>query len=331
MRICDNDDEATLTEESRKHHYDVFLGEYTYMGTVSDEFDATMRNVLTRNTPTVLESFTEEVSYAVNRHIGACKDWTPVVARAAACRIVSLMSGRAFVGLPLSRDEDWVESTVNYTANVSMAWMVLKMIPQPIRYFVAPFLPQVRSLKKQKRTTEMKLAPLIAEKRDTSAKEKKKVEESVGGNVIEWFISQYRDIPTVQELARDQLLVTFASIYNLSNALTYIIFDLAATAPEDVEAMRQEIFDVVGEDGTIDKNSLAKLKKLDSFVKESQRLAPPSLGKCYSTVTSHISHHLTFISQYSTYRHQPRWPQDLNRPCPSNRHANDSHEPLHQP
>lgn len=260
------------------------------MGTVSEEFDATMRNVLTRNTPTVLESFTEEVSYAVNRHIGACKDWTPVVARAAACRIVSLMSGRAFVGLPLSRDEDWVESTVNYTANVSMAWMVLKMIPQPIRYFVAPFLPQVRSLKKQKRTTEMKLAPLIAEKRDASAKEKKKSEETVGGNVIEWFISQYRDIPTVQELARDQLLVTFASIYNLSNALTYIIFDLAATAPEDVEAMRQEILDVVGEDGIIDKNSLAKLKKLDSFVKESQRLAPPSLGKCFLR-----SHYINFI------------------------------------
>ena len=249
------------------------------MGTVSDEFDATMRNVLTRNTPTVLESFTEEVDYAVDRHIGSCKDWTLVVARAAACRIVSLMSGRAFVGLPLSRDEDWVESTVNYTANVSMAWMVLKMIPQPIRFFVAPFLPQVRSLKKQKRTTEMKLTPIIAEKRSSSVSEKKKKEENVGGNVIEWFISQYRDIPTVQELARDQLLVTFASIYNLSNALTYIIFDLAATAPEDVEAMRQEILDVVGENGTIDKNSLAKLRKLDSFVKESQRLAPPSLCK----------------------------------------------------
>ena len=97
--------------------------------------------------------------------------------------------------------------------------------------------------------------------------------------MLEWFISQYSRTPNAQQLGRDQLLATFASIYNLSNALSYIIFDLAALDPEDVELMREEVLQHVPAEGRIDKMNLPKLKRLDSFAKESQRLSPPSLGK----------------------------------------------------
>jgi len=275
---------------SRKHHYDVFLGEYTSMGTKADEFDSVMRNVLTRNTPAVLASFVAEVDYAVSQNIGFCKNWTIIKPRHAMSRVASLMSGRAFVGLPLSRDEEWVEATVNYTQNVSWAWMILTTLPKPIRFVLAPFLPQVRALKRQRTINEEKLAPLLAaknQKESSGGPVEKKAKPSTndagdgeGGAVLDWLISQYSHPPSVRELGRDQLLATFASIYNLSNALTYVVFDLAATAPEDVEAMRQEVLDVLGDKGgIIDKNSLVKLRKLDSFAKESQRLNPPSLGK----------------------------------------------------
>ncbi|KAI1105355.1 cytochrome P450 monooxygenase [Jackrogersella minutella] len=268
----------------KKHHYDVFLGEYTYMGTKADEFDSTMRNVLTRNTPAVLASFTAEVGYAVDRVIGGCQDWTAIKPRYAMSRMASLMSGRAFVGLPLSRKEEWVEATVNYTGNVSRAWLVLRLIPWPIRYFVAPFLSQVKSLKRSRAVNEEHLAPLLAEKQSSKAKDKKS--GVPGGDMLNWFTSQYSQPPTVKQLGRDQLLATFASIYNLSNALTYIVFDLAATDPQDVEQMRAEVMEHVPEDGRIDKSNLPKLKKLDSFAKESQRLCPPSLVNIPRIVTN---------------------------------------------
>ncbi len=247
------------------------------MGTKADEFDNAMRYTLTRNTAAVLESFVDEVHYAITQQIGACEDWTAIKPRHAMSRVASIMSGRAFVGLPLSREEAWVEATVNYTQDVSRAWMVLKLIPQPIRFFAAPFLPQVRSLKNHLAINEQLLAPLLKERgaADRAADKEKKIP---GGNMIDWFIAQYKTSPTIQQLGRDQLLATFASIYNLSNALSYIIFDLAASRPEDVQAMREEVLEVVGANGSIDKNSLVKLKKLDSFAKESQRLSPPSLG-----------------------------------------------------
>ncbi|PSK42017.1 Cytochrome P450 52A13 [Elsinoe australis] len=258
----------------KKHHYDVFLGEYFYMGTKADEFDGTMRNVLTRNTPAVLASFNAEVEYAINKMIGPCKEWTAIKPRYAMSRVASIMSGRTFVGLPLSRQEDWVEATVNYTTGVSKAWMILRMIPWPIRFFGAPFLPQVRVLKQRRAINETKFAPVIEEKRIGLKKDKK----IPGGDMLEWFISQYSHPPNAQDLGRDQLLTTFASIYYLSNALPYIIFDLAALDQGDLELMREEVLRHVPANGNIDKMDLPKLKSLDSFAKESQRLSPSSLA-----------------------------------------------------
>jgi cytochrome P450 len=243
------------------------------MGTKAPEFDESMRYDLTRNTPTVLASFVAEVKYAVEENFGRPSEWTAFQPRASMSRIASLMSGRAFVGLPLSRDETWVQSTVTYTQDVTRAWLVLRMIPWVIRPLVAPFLPQVRSLKNQRRMTEKRLKPLL------DHPEKQNSGGEPGGDMLRWFRQRYPNNPTAKQLARDQLLATFASIYNLSNALTYLLFDLASY-PEHIEPLRAELQEVLkGE--RINKENIQKLKKLDSFIRESQRLSPPSLGELF--------------------------------------------------
>ncbi|KAJ5249274.1 hypothetical protein N7468_000725 [Penicillium chermesinum] len=262
----------------KKHHHDVFLGEYTYMGTKAPEFDEAMRYDLTRNTPTVLASFVAEVKYAVEENFGRPSEWTAFQPRESMSRIASLMSGRAFVGLPLSRDKTWVQSTVTYTQDVTRAWLVLRMIPWVIRPFVAPFLPQVRSLKNQRRMTEKRLKPLL----DNAENQNNPSEP--GGDMLRWFRQRYPKNPTAKQLARDQLLATFASIYNLSNALTYLLFDLASY-PEHIEPLRAELQEVL-KGGRINKENIQKLKKLDSFIRESQRLSPPSLANMPRIVTN---------------------------------------------
>jgi cytochrome P450 len=240
------------------------------MGTKAPEFDEAMRYDLTRNTPTVLASFVAEVAYAVEQSFGQPREWTSFQPRSCMSRIASLMSGRAFVGLPLSRDETWSQATVTYTQDVTRAWLVLRMIPWPIRVLIADLLPQVRSLKNQRRMTEKKLKPLL---------ENPPSQESnvPGGDMLRWFRQRYPGNPSPKQLARDQLLATFASIYNLSNALTYLLFDLASY-PEHIEPLRAELQEVLhGE--SINKENIQRLKKLDSFIRESQRLSPPSLGK----------------------------------------------------
>lgn len=77
------------------------------------------------------------------------------------------------------------------------------------------------------------------------------------------------------------LTVSFGSIHTTTNALTFMFLDLA-TRPEYTQPLRDEIEEVVKEDRVeADENgvlkfkqsSLAKLKKLDSFMKESSRMS----------------------------------------------------------
>ena len=67
-----------------------------------------------------------------------------------------------------------------------------------------------------------------------------------------------------------------AAIDTSSLALQHIVIDLASYS-QYIPELREELDSVLREesDWQLHKNSIPKLKKLDSFIKESQRLNPP--------------------------------------------------------
>lgn len=77
-------------------------------------------------------------------------------------------------------------------------------------------------------------------------------------------------------------LVSWVSIHSVTFAVTRAIYDLT-TEPEYFEPLRQEIEEVLKKDGfqtdsqgrrIMERTSYVKLRKLDSFLKESMRLCP---------------------------------------------------------
>lgn len=72
-----------------------------------------------------------------------------------------------------------------------------------------------------------------------------------------------------------QLSLTVAAIHATTEALTTALADLV-TYPEITPLLREEIIRVVSEEGW-SKQTLYKMKLMDSFLKESQRLHPVSL------------------------------------------------------
>ena len=72
-----------------------------------------------------------------------------------------------------------------------------------------------------------------------------------------------------------QLSLTVAAIHATTEALTCAMADLVAH-PSVIHELRQEIIQVVGEAGWT-KQALYKMKLMDSFLKESQRMHPVSL------------------------------------------------------
>ncbi|KAI5119873.1 hypothetical protein M0805_008544 [Coniferiporia weirii] len=76
---------------------------------------------------------------------------------------------------------------------------------------------------------------------------------------------------TVEALTHRILTLNFAAVHTSSNSFTHALFHLAAR-PEYIEQLRAEIERVIDEEGWT-KLAMSKMRKLDSFMKESQRFS----------------------------------------------------------
>ena len=79
------------------------------------------------------------------------------------------------------------------------------------------------------------------------------------------------------KLAHRLLVMSLASSFTTTMGVTQAFFDLCAR-PEYIEPLREEVRGAVQTGGGMwSKTALTKMRKLDSFVRESQRMNPPSL------------------------------------------------------
>jgi cytochrome P450 len=243
---------------------------------------------LTRHITSNLDGLQDEIRYGFDKEIGPCEDWTPVYLYYKLARIIALMSGRVFVGLPLSREEEWIDATVNYTRDVMLAREAIIAKPPIIRDLVARFLPAVRSVKRYGERGAVFLAPLIKEilAREANGKTfEPSPEEESRGTMVAWMLKYAKD-RSVRTIADAQMSLSFAAIFTTTATVSQAIFDLVSR-PEYIQPLRDEIRRVVDEDGYDDvagmtrklkKQSIPKLRKLDSFLKESQRFSPPGFA-----------------------------------------------------
>ena len=105
--------------------------------------------------------------------------------------------------------------------------------------------------------------------------------ESRPQDMLQWL----EDASTGEDLAPErivdqQLGLSFASTHGTTNLAVNVIYDLAARWDEYAHELRSEIETALDEDGgLILKSTPLKLSKLDSFIKESQRMNPGSARK----------------------------------------------------
>lgn len=103
-------------------------------------------------------------------------------------------------------------------------------------------------------------------------------------DTIGWMveISQGKQIDYVAA----QLSLTVAAIHATTEALTTALVDLV-TYPEIIPRLREEIIQVITEEGWT-KQTLYKLRFMDSFLKESQRLHPVSFYQNFLYISIYL-------------------------------------------
>lgn len=159
--------------------------------------------------------------------------------------------------------------------------MTLRAFPPFFRPFLDFFLPSSWKYRACIRQGKKILAPEIRQRRfrETTDPNYEKPQDLLQAMMDLSTPGQKDSDP--EDLAYRQLVMSLAAVHTTGSALAQVIFDLTAR-PEYFDILREEVNQIVAEDGEgWGKQSLNKMRKMDSFFRESQRFNPPSLRMSY--------------------------------------------------
>ncbi|KAF2017328.1 cytochrome P450 monooxygenase-like protein [Aaosphaeria arxii CBS 175.79] len=235
---------------------------------ISHSVKADLTPALVRLNPIICQ----EVDEAVKEELPPCEDWTTVYIYMKLVHIVAKVSGRVFVGPELCRDQDYLDSGINYTMELIGAQQAIKLMHPWLRPFLASRLPQVKNLRRREKLAKQFLEPVVQARRNAE----KDPDYEKPDDLLQWFLNRTNDygIDSTAYIAQMQLGTIFAAIHTTTLTTTNILYTLAVK-PEYIEPMRDEIRQAMADnDGIITSRALQKMEKLDSFMKETMRFYP---------------------------------------------------------
>lgn len=213
-----------------------------------------------------------EASYWISRQVpnDVTSEPIPLNGYGTVLDIVTGITSRVMIGLPTCRVDNWLAIAKGYSVEVMNVSTSLRPYPAFLRPFAYPWQASVKRLRVHVQNAKECLVPVFAART-----------ENTNGKFLDmaqWMVDSARGTDRNPEvLTLKMLFLTLASVHTSSMTVTHALFDLCAM-PEYVQQLREEVREIVGKYGWT-REGIHKLKKLDSFLKESQRMNHPGLCK----------------------------------------------------
>lgn len=254
--------------------------ESKYTGLKTDD-DIVPHTIKVNLTPALIRlnpAIAEEVDRTLKAEFPSCKDWTPVKINSKLLRVVAIVSGRIFIGPELCHDEEYIDAAINYTVELMTARRAVQEIsPVWMKRFRAPFLPEVKSLAEREKKVTRFLTPIVTARRD---RERDDPGYKKPDDMLQWIVDAEKKFGVKEdaEIARLQCILSFAAIHTTTMTALNVFYNLAAY-PNTVPEIREEVKTVLAEhDNQFTSHAMQSMKKLDSFLKETLRVHPPSFA-----------------------------------------------------
>ncbi|PYH37644.1 cytochrome P450 [Aspergillus neoniger CBS 115656] len=208
------------------------------------------------------------------------EEWTSVPAFHTLHRIVGRISARIFGGRELRDDNRWVASAEGYLNNIFITAISIRLVPYGFKTLASWLLPCSWEISWRFWRAKRILLPYIRYRKQIYAERRDEIQrkgKSKFPDVLQYLIeaAKGKDAEPLR-LASMVLALSLASNHTTAMALTETLYDLCAY-PEYQDELRQEVLDALEVNGGWEKTTLLRMRKLDSFMKESQRMNPPSL------------------------------------------------------
>ncbi|OTB03468.1 hypothetical protein M426DRAFT_321828 [Hypoxylon sp. CI-4A] len=250
-------------------HYPGFDG--VRMSLQSHILPETIRTKLTQSLGLVTDDLVDETIASVYDVMGESEQWTTRLIRKDMLEVVARLSSRVFLGRELCRNRRWLDIAKTYTIDVFLTSRLMRAVPSFLRPIAYLFIPGSKSLRSAVRDARKLIDPEVQRRKATvdaalAAGEKPPKTADTIGWIYE--VAKGADV----DIVAGQLSLTMAAIHTTTETSCSALFDICQY-PDVAQQLREEIVQVIGENGW-HKTSLYKLKLMDSFLKEGQRVRP---------------------------------------------------------
>ncbi|KAI1074134.1 cytochrome P450 [Whalleya microplaca] len=237
--------------------------------------------ILTRETGNLVPLLLDETHVSIDDLWGTdTADFREICVYDVMRSIIGQVTNRVFVGLPLCRNRTLLELGLAFAQDIPKSAIILRFTWRPLRPLVALLatLPNRLHTRRFYNILRPEVVRRLKEYDARRADPETKAAEKEPNDFLQWIINQAKamDDPYFSKpdtVAGRVLLLNFASIHTSSFAITHAILDLASSKPEYFDELRAEITSVLAEHGgEWNKRALAAMTKLDSVMRESQRL-----------------------------------------------------------
>ncbi|KAJ7146844.1 cytochrome P450 [Mycena epipterygia] len=238
--------------------------------TTNPYHEHTVRTTLTRNLARCFPHVRDEIVCAFDDVLALQgSDWKSFQVLPDVMQIVARTSNRLFVGFPICREPDYLTLNIDYTIAVVIRGVLISLVPDILKPILAPLIStRKRSLKQVLKFLEPILEDRLAKENELGPDWPDKPND-----LISWLLESAEGTErTAPSLAARLLVINMAAIHTSSMAFTHALLDLV-TYPEHIAPMRAEAERVVQSDGWT-KAALGNMHKMDSFLRESQRVNP---------------------------------------------------------
>ena len=235
-----------------------------------------VRIKLTQSLNLITKDLCEETDSTLRDMFGESEEWRSCYFQRICPDLVARLSSRVFLGPVVAHDQEWLRIAVDYTIKMMSAARALRLWPSALQPFVHYFVPECRALRAQSSVARRIIDGEIQRRRvkwEQDVKNGKPVSKTADS--LGWMQELSHGKPF--DLAGGQLGLTFAAIHTTSDLLTKVLYRLCMS-PEYMQALREEMISVLTKEGW-KKTSLYQMKLLDSLLKETQRLEPPTYGE----------------------------------------------------
>jgi len=196
---------------------------------------------------------------------GADKDWIHIPCYKSVVHTVSRVVSRFFVGSKLSSNARYTDLMQGYTYHVARCGVAIRLLPTWLKPIVNKVLFDSQA---KLREVENFLGPIILERLESGTMDENLPESN---DMITWLWNAAPETErTVHHIAVRLIFFNIAAIHTTSSLLSHVLFNLA-THSSYIEPLREEISAIVKTEGWT-QAATQNMRKLDSFMKESQRL-----------------------------------------------------------